>query len=175
LNGIDELIELLIAVGQTSRDNIESMQYPWESRSDSERRWDDFPDFEDDHLKPPALHISECVQLLKQYKRLKFLGSYFENELMLNTPPEAFMANPGIEALYSIRGIRRDEIWNLGDEPLEQCYLAKRLRETIEDRAEEEEPKKERTRLEYRLPGYGVGDRVSLGGITSVCREIAPS
>jgi len=38
LDDMDDLIKLLIAVGQIGRDNIESLELVWESRTDSERK-----------------------------------------------------------------------------------------------------------------------------------------
>lgn len=139
LDDMDDLTKLLVAVGRIGRDNIESLQFPWESRTDSACKWDEFPHSEDNYLKLPSLHVSGCVQLLQQCKRLKHLRLHFESELMLNIPPADFMADPGIQGLCSIRSIRRLQLRGLGDEPLEQCYLAKWLKETMACPTEEEE------------------------------------
>jgi hypothetical protein len=130
---MNDLIKLLIAVGQTGRDDIESLEFPWESQADSECKWDEFPDSDDHFLTLPTLHVTKCVQLLKQCKRLKLLHIHFESELMLKMPIGSFKADPGIRGLCSIRGIERVEIWSLGNEPLGQCCLAKWLKETIKD------------------------------------------
>ena len=137
LGDMDDLIKLFIAVGQIGRDNIESLEVPWESRSGLECKWDEAPDFEDHFLTLPTLHVIKCVKLLRQCKRLRFLRLYFENELMLNMSPNAFKVDPGIKGLCSIRGIERVEIWSMGYQPLEQCYLARWLKEEIEASREE--------------------------------------
>ena len=40
LNDMDELIKLLLAVGRIGRDNIESLGLAWESRADSEFKFE---------------------------------------------------------------------------------------------------------------------------------------
>lgn len=131
LDDMDDLLKLLIAVGETGRDNIESLDFPWESRSDSECKWDEDPD-SDHFLTLPHLHVMKCVQLLKQCKRLRFLGLYFESELIRKMTPDAFKADSGIQELCSLR-IERVEIMSLSHESLGQCRLAKWLKEEMED------------------------------------------
>jgi hypothetical protein len=137
LEDMDDLIKLLIAVGHTGRDNIESLEFPWESRADLECKWDELPDSEDHFLTLPTLHVTKCVQLLEQCKRLKFLRILFESELMQKMPLNSFKADAGIQGLCSIRGIERVEICNMVNEPLEQCCLADWLKEEMEDSSKE--------------------------------------
>ena len=132
LDDMDDLVKLLIAVGQTGRNNIESLEFSWESRTDLERNWDENPEAKDHLLMLPTTHVNKCVQLLKQCKRLRFLRIYFESEQMLKMAPDAFKADPGIQDLSSVRGMKRVEIWSLDYEPLGQCYLAKWLKEEME-------------------------------------------
>lgn len=142
LDEMDDLIKLLIAVGRIGRDNIESLELTWESRADSELKWDEAPDSDDLFLMLPTLHVATCVQLLKQCKRLKFLRLYIESDLIFNMSPNAFKSDPGICELCSVRGIKRVQIWNLGHEPIEQCDLAKWLKGEMESPGEEEENEK---------------------------------
>lgn len=132
LDDMDDLIKLLIAVGQTGRQNVESVEFPWGSRADSECKWVEFPDSDHHFLTLPTLHVAKCVKLLEQCKRLRFLRILFERELILSMPFSSFKADPGIQGLCSLRGIEKVEIWSLGNEPLEQLYLAKWLKENIE-------------------------------------------
>jgi hypothetical protein len=132
LDNMDDLIKLLIAVGKIGRDNIESLEFPWESRTDLQCKWEEALDSEDPFLSLPTLHVKRCAQLLKQCKRLKFLRLYFESELITNISPDVYRADPGIRGLCSIRGIRRVEIWSMGHEPLDQFDLVKWLKEKIE-------------------------------------------
>lgn len=132
LDDMDDLIKLLIAIGRTGRENIESLEFPWASRADSECKWVEFPDSDDQFLTLPTLHVTKCVKLLEQCKMLRFLRILFESELMLRMPLSSFKADPGIQGLCSIRGIERVEIWSLGSEPLEQYCLAEWLKEKIE-------------------------------------------
>ncbi|KAK3296335.1 uncharacterized protein B0H64DRAFT_374433 [Chaetomium fimeti] len=134
---LDDVIKFLVAIGQVGRDNIESLQFPWESRTDMEFTWEGFLDSELP-WRLPVLHASECVQLLRRCKRLKHLRLCFEEDLILSMQPDAFMADSGIGELCSIQGITQLEIWDLGNSSLEHCRIAKLLREKIEGAKEEE-------------------------------------
>jgi hypothetical protein len=136
LDDMDDLIKLLISVGQIGRNEIESLEFPWESRADSECKWDAFPDSDDHFLMLPTLHVTRCVQLLKHCKRLKLLRILFESELILKMPHSSFKADPGIRRLCSIQGIKRVEILSLAYEPLKDCCLAKWLKDEIEGSSE---------------------------------------
>lgn len=139
LNDMDNLVKLLIAVGRVGRDNIESLELTWGSRADSESKWDEARDSDDLPLALPALHAVKCVQLLKQCKRLKFLRLYFESDLITDISPDAFKSDPGIRELCSIRGIERVQIWELGDEPIEQHGVVKWLKGEMESSGEKGE------------------------------------
>ena len=130
---IDDLVKLLIAIGDVGRSNIESVELAWQSRSDSELQWAEAPiPVPDEHsLTLPTLHVAECMQLLKQCKRLRFLRLYFERELILGLSAAACVADPGIRELCSIRGIERVEIWDLGHEPVEECGFVKWVEEAM--------------------------------------------
>ncbi len=132
LDDMDDLIKLLIAVGKIGRDNIESLKFTWESRADSELKWDKASDSDDLFLTLPTLHAAKCVQLLKQCKRLQFLRLCFESDLINNISPDAFKTDPGIRELCSVQGIKRVQIWDLEHEPIEQRGLAKWLKEEME-------------------------------------------
>jgi hypothetical protein len=142
LNDMDDLIKLLIAVGKIGRDSIESLELTWESRADSECKWDEASDSEDPSLTLPTLHVVKCVQLLKQCKRLTSLRLYFERDLINNISPNVFKADPGIRELCFVRGIERVEIWGLDYEPLEQRGLVKWLKEEMKSSEEEGEDEK---------------------------------
>ena len=139
---MENLIQLLVAVNRIGRDNIESLRLTWESRADSELKWDEAPDSDDLFLTLPALHAAKCVQLLKQCKRLKFLRLYFESGLITDISPDAFKSDAGIRELCSIRGIERVQIWDLGHKPREQHGLAKWLKREMESAGEKRENEK---------------------------------
>lgn len=132
LDDMDDLIKLLIAVGNVGRENIESLELAWDSRTDSECKWEEAPDSEELYLKLPTLHVVKCVQLLNQCKRLASLRLYFERDLILNIPSDVYESDPGIHGLRSIRGIRNVEFWGLDHEPLQQYGLVKYLKEEME-------------------------------------------
>jgi hypothetical protein len=122
LDDMDDLLKLLIAVGETGRNNIEALSFPWESRSDLECKWEESPDSDDHSLTLPDLHVMECVQLLKQCKRLRYMRLYFEGDLIQGIAPEIFKSDSGIQELRSIR-VKKVEIWSLGHESLEHSSL----------------------------------------------------
>lgn len=142
LDDMDDFVKLLIAVGKIGRDNIESLELTWESRAGSELKWDETTQSEDRFLTLPTLHASKCVQLLKLCKRLEFLRLYFESDLISNISSDAFKSNPGIRELCSVRGIKKVQIWDLGNEPIEQLGLAKWLKGEIGSHEEEGENEK---------------------------------
>lgn len=88
----------------------------------------------------------KCVQLLKQCKRLTSLGLYFDRDLIINLSPSTFKDDPGVCELCFVRGMKRVEIWELDDEPLEQRDLVKWLKEEIRilGRREREDEKQRR-------------------------------
>ncbi len=140
LDDLDDVIKLLVAVGQVGRENIERLRFPWESITDLESTWKaGLPSSSyEDSLKLPVLHASRCVQLLRQCKRLKYLRISFEEDLIWGVEPDDFMTDPGIKELCSLRGITRLEVWDLGDSSLEHGRVAKLLREKIERGKENE-------------------------------------
>lgn len=150
LDDIEDLIRLLVAVGRIGRDNIESVELTWESRADTELKWDEALEFDDVYLKLPTLHAAKCAQLLKQCKRLESLRLYFESDLIDVISPDAFKSNPGIRELCSTRGIKKVQIWDLGHEPIEQSGLAKWLKREMESPSEEGKKRKgdRQTRLQ---------------------------
>ncbi|KAL8648634.1 MAG: hypothetical protein Q9210_004878 [Variospora velana] len=140
LDDMDDLVKLLLAVGKVGRDNIEMLELAWESRADSELKWDENPNIDDDSsLLLPTLHAARCIQLLKQCKRLHSLRVYLERDLITDISPDDFKAHPGIQELCSLRGIKMVQIYDLGHEPVDRHGLGKWLREKMESSAEEEE------------------------------------
>ena len=132
LDDMDDAIRLLIAVGRTGRDNIEMLELPWDSETDGECRWERISDPER-HLRTlPTLHVSRCVQLLTLCRRLKSLRLFLQKDTISSMPVSAFMANPGISALCSVRDIEEVSVWSLGFESLEDSCHAKMLKESME-------------------------------------------
>ncbi|KAF2113682.1 hypothetical protein BDV96DRAFT_601162 [Lophiotrema nucula] len=131
LDDMDDIFMLLIAIGETGRDNIESLHFPWESRSDMESKWEEDPAADDHVVALPKLHAMTCVQLLKQCKRLRFLRLYFGSDLVGNMAPEAFKSDPGIQELCAVR-IEQVEVWSLGHKSLKNNPLADWLRDEMQ-------------------------------------------
>ncbi|KAL8825434.1 MAG: hypothetical protein Q9170_007792 [Blastenia crenularia] len=139
LDDMDDLVKLLVAVGKVGRDNIEMLELAWESRADSELKWDENPDMDDSSLLLPTLHAARCIHLLQQCKRLRSLRLYLEKDLIMDISLDDFKAHPGIRELCSLRGIKTVQICDLGHEPIDRHGLAKWLREKMESSTEEEE------------------------------------
>lgn len=138
LDDMDDLVNLLVAVGKVGRENIELLEFAWASRADSESKWDENPNIDDLSLLLPTLHAARCIHLLKQCKRLRSLRLYLDSDLIFNISPDDFKVHPGIHELCSLRGIKRVQICDLGYEPMDCHDLAKWLREKMESSMEEE-------------------------------------
>lgn len=137
LEDIDELIKLLLAVGQIGRENIVSLAFGWQSNSENDFTWDEAPgkirredidptkvdfegsEFQDPYLTLPVIHVQICLQLLRQCGRLTDLRLSFEKELVDIIDPDAFKANVGIRGLTSLRGLKRVTIQSFEHEPLD--------------------------------------------------------
>ena len=132
LDDMVDVLKLLIAIGKTGRDNIESLEFPWWSQADTECKWDEAPTFEDHNLTLPALHVERCVRLLGQCKRLRFLRLHFESDLMQQISLGAFRSDPGIRELCSTCRVESLEIWSMGNESLDDNHLAKWMRTKME-------------------------------------------
>ena len=91
LDDLDDLSKLLIAIGDIGRDNIESLELAWQSRTDFECQWAEALVPNEYSLTLPTLHVAKCVQLLKQCKSLRFLRLCFERDLVLGMSPDAYM------------------------------------------------------------------------------------
>ncbi|KAK7991516.1 hypothetical protein PG988_000310 [Apiospora saccharicola] len=124
LDDLDDLMKLLVAIGRTGRENIESLQFPWESRTDLECRWDEHPADEDNDLNLPVLHVSACVRLLQECRRLRSIQVRFHSELLAKVSPVAFKADNGIKGLCSLQGLQQVEVLGSGGETLEEYPLA---------------------------------------------------
>ena len=138
LYDIDDAIKLLVAVGRLGRQNIEWLAFTWESRADAEHQWDQEPGPGDLFSTLPVLHATRCVQLLRQCSRLRTLRLSFDSDLIVDMSPEDYEADPGIRELCSLRGIRKVDIRDLMDEPLDQCGLVRWLVERMESPKEKE-------------------------------------
>jgi hypothetical protein len=137
LDDMDELMKLLIAIGRIGRDNIECVEFAWQSRVDLEQQCSQAPDSGEHSLSLPTLHVGKCLQLLRQCKNLKFLRIFFESDLLLDVPPDAYGPETGFRDLCSIRGIERLEILDLVSEPLKQHTFVTKLREAMQSSTKE--------------------------------------
>ncbi len=142
LNDMNDLIKLLIAIKKIDRDSIESLKLTWESRVDSECKWDEALNSEDSSLTLSTLHVVKCVQLLKQCKRLTFLRLYFERDLINNIFSNVFKVDSEIRELCFVQEIERVKIWGLNYESLKQRDLVKWLKEEMKSFEKKEENEK---------------------------------
>jgi hypothetical protein len=128
---MDDFIKFGLSIGRIGRNNVESLELFWLSSSDLEATSNP----KDIDLRLPSLHVVRCVQLLKQFKRLRYLRLIFDEELLLATPCEDFKLDSGIRELSSIRGLQFVEVWGLNKEPLDSTFdCAKWLKQRLEDR-----------------------------------------
>ncbi|KAL8760132.1 MAG: hypothetical protein Q9199_000269 [Rusavskia elegans] len=137
LEDIDELIKLLLAIGQIGRENIVSLAFGWQSNSENDFTWDEAPgkirredmdrfkgsfqgtEVEQPFLTLPVIHVETCLQLLKQCRRLTNLRLNFEREPIDIIDPDAFKANVGIRGLSSLRGFKKVDIQSFDHECLD--------------------------------------------------------
>ncbi|KAL8790644.1 MAG: hypothetical protein Q9213_000492 [Squamulea squamosa] len=147
---IDDLIKLLLAIGRVGRENIESLEFCWQSKAEFDFTRDEAPgivrredidlskttldgmELEDPFFSLPVVHVETCLQLLKQCGRLADIRLILEKKLIEVMNPEAFKIQGGIRGLSSIRGLKRVEIWSYDQEPLEQEGVARWLKEQME-------------------------------------------
>lgn len=129
---MDDFIKFALSIGRIGRSNVESMVLFWLSSSDLEATSNP----KDISLPLPSLHASRCVQLLKQFKRLRYLRLVFDEEILSTTTLEGFKYDSGIRELSSIRGLHFVEVWGLNNEPLESTFdCAKWLKQRLENRS----------------------------------------
>lgn len=132
LDHIDDFVKVALSIGEIGRANLQSVEFSWESRSDLHHRMDQNSDIEDDQLQLPTLHVSRCVQLLRECHRLQFLRLCFEPDLIASISPSDFRADPGIRKLSSIHGIQRIELVDTICEPLDHYEHVKWLKQELE-------------------------------------------
>lgn len=135
LDDVDDFINLAISIGKIGRDNIESLEFAWESRVDAGSTEFDNLISEISHHQLPNLHAQRCVQLLGLCRRLKFLRLYFERDLISNISPDVFRLDSGIRGLCSIRGIHRVEVYSQFCEPLDEYEVIKWLKQNMEGKS----------------------------------------
>jgi hypothetical protein len=124
LDNLDRAIKFLVAVGETGRDNIESLHFAWESTSDSACKYETHP-------------IPKIAYLTLRHLRLRF-----DSELLRYMAPRTFMADPGIQSLCSLQGVKKFEMWDLEFSPFEHSNLAQWLKGEVERGAERNESEK---------------------------------
>lgn len=133
LDDMDDLAKLLIAAGKIGRDNLESLYFTGESRSDLQCRWEKYPDAEANHLKLPTLHASRTMQLLHRCPRLRRIRILFDECLLRMTPLREFKTDEGIQSLCSKQGLRQVEILGLDGDIIKDCALVDWLKAAIMD------------------------------------------
>ncbi|KAM4067397.1 hypothetical protein HRG_001350 [Hirsutella rhossiliensis] len=127
LADIEDVTRLLVAVGRVGRQNIEALEFAWESAVDHDLNWRRHPESETNHLILPSRHVPACVQLLKQCGRLRSLRLKFESYMMEDVPEATFLSDPGLSSLCSIQ-VERIEIMNPDDQPLNEYSIAQWLK-----------------------------------------------
>jgi hypothetical protein len=132
LEDIDDLIKLLLSIGDIGRTNIQSIELIWESRSDSEYSWDAVSHAEERVLDLPTLHVFRCTQLLKQCKNLRFLRLHFDSDAISIVSRGAYKDDPSIRELCSLQKVEQVELMNLSSDLLKQCELVTWLKHEME-------------------------------------------
>ena len=128
LDDMDDLIRLLIAVGQIGRDNITSLQFPWTSRTEMAHRWEVSPNAGDNDTRLPNLHVPSCIELLRLCKRLDMLRICLEGDVIEENSETQFVTDTGLTALVALR-VRSFEFTDPTEESLKEHRSISRLRE----------------------------------------------
>ena len=134
MDDMDDLIQLLIGAGVIGRENIKSLEFTWQSKSDVDVQCAEAANNDEFTATLPTLHATKCVQLLKQCKNLKCLRVCFDAEIVVDIDPNEYAARTGIRELSSIRAIEKVDICGLSYEALPQQNFAWRLKESMESR-----------------------------------------
>jgi hypothetical protein len=112
---MDELIKFLLSIGRSGRENIETLDFPWTSVSETSERWALFPG-RDVTLQLPSLHVARCITLLSQCCRLRLLRIQMQAALLDSLPIQDFQGDPGIKSLSSLQPIKEVVIYDPFDE-----------------------------------------------------------
>lgn len=131
LDDLDDAVKVLVGVGQIGRDNMTSLQFPWESKNEIQSILEMSPHSGDVPLELPLLHVSRCVQLLKECKRLELLRICLDDDIFDHVSASKFLADPGIEGLCSLRHLGTLEVVDPRDETLEEHPTVKQLHEKM--------------------------------------------
>lgn len=131
LDDIDEVIQLLIAVGDIGRQNIESLEFAWNSGSDFEYQRTEVSTSGGYQATMPILHVNTCVQLLHQCHRLRALCLLFDSEVIETVPLSALRHDIGLQQLCSVRGLHQLQVLDLCFEPLKQSPFTTWLQEAM--------------------------------------------
>lgn len=129
---IDDFIRIGVSIGRIGRDNIESLEFAWESKADSIHSYQYKLQTEDSHPRLPCLHVQKCIELLEHFKRLKYLYLYFIEDLILNISFDDFKIDQGIRGLCSLSPIDNVEIRSQDGWLLDEYKAARWLKETME-------------------------------------------
>lgn len=129
---MDDLLKLLVAVGQIGRANIGSLEFPWESRVDLENSWDQDSSSVEAPITLPHLHVQTCMRLLQQCKRLRFLRIRFPTKVLLDMDLSTLMADPGVHALFSMHAVEAVEIQSMEYESVKNSRFADKLQTALQ-------------------------------------------
>lgn len=118
LDDMDDLMRLLVAVGEVGRDNIVSLELTWTSRSETACRLEEGSDAGDDGAGLPALYTPSCVELLRSCGRLRSVKVRIERDALGETQEPLWTADSGLNDLLTLEPTRTVELVDADYEPL---------------------------------------------------------
>ncbi|KAF3479940.1 uncharacterized protein GIQ15_06916 [Arthroderma uncinatum] len=127
---MDDFIRFGVSIGSIGRRNITSLEFSWESKADLCLS----PTVSDEDsllCRLPSIHVSRCISLLKQFRKLKRLRLWFDSEVLSNMSLDDFKMDPGIDKLCSLQGLKHVDILSFGVDPT-ACPISAWLKETME-------------------------------------------
>ena len=132
MDDIDDLIKLLIAIGDIGRKNLRFLEFTWQSRCDSDSKDTTAAQNAESITTMPTLLIGRVVELLKQCKCLETLRILFDIDDSVEFDAMDFDARIELSQLNSLLGVRTVEICGLNYEPLPQHRFANWLKESLQ-------------------------------------------
>jgi hypothetical protein len=125
LDDMDDLMKLLVAVGEVGRDNIVSLELSWTSRSETASRLQEESNAGSDEASLPAMYASSCVELLHSCRRLRSVKVRIERDALGGKQEPLWTTDSGLNHLVTLDQTQTIELVDADDEPLALRIVAK--------------------------------------------------
>ncbi|KAL4784668.1 hypothetical protein BJX76DRAFT_326444 [Aspergillus varians] len=96
LEDMDDFLVFAVSIGKIGHDNVESIGFTWESRSDTASTGRGVWNLDGDTIKLPTLHTTRCIQLLENFRRIRCLRLSFEDDIISELSTRQIQNDAGI-------------------------------------------------------------------------------